>query len=77
MNLIVPVVYILSYKNSSFWLMKIQSAMLNINICPIEHLNENKKMSVELKIVDNTNPSHLATLPNLKWVQCLWLFLKH
>ncbi len=72
MNPIIPFVQSITDKNASVWLVQLQLALPNVNICHIENLSESERKSVEVAIVANPNPADLLTLPNLKWVQSLW-----
>lgn len=54
------------------WLERLAAAMPGEEIRPFDTLAPQERAEVEIAIVANPDPAHLAQLPNLIWVQSLW-----
>ena len=54
------------------WLERLAAAMPGEEIRPFDTLAPQERTDVDIAIVANPDPAHLAQLPNLVWVQSLW-----
>lgn len=54
------------------WKAELNRASAPITLCNLSELSEQERKNVAVALVANPDPSELATLPNLVWVQSLW-----
>ncbi|MBE7382637.1 MAG: glyoxylate/hydroxypyruvate reductase A [Leptolyngbya sp. SIO1E4] len=72
MRTAIPFVAQISAKEKKVWLEALHRALPEQAILPLEELTVAQRVAAEIAIVANPEPAHLATLPNLQWVQSLW-----
>ena len=72
MNKIIPFVGDGDIESTKLWLEYLQKEINNHKIVLFENLSEEEKLSADIAIVANPNPSDIAQMKNLKWVQSLW-----
>lgn len=58
--------------STNLWLEFLQKEITEYEIVLFKDLTEEQKLSSEVAIVANPNPSDIAQLKNLKWIQSLW-----
>ena len=69
---IIPFVSRGSPSENEDWLTSLRSAITDASIKPLADLDQSALESAEVAIVADPDPSDLAKLPNLVWVQSLW-----
>lgn len=62
----------LSPEGERMWLERLSAAMPDEEIRPFGALSPDERAEVEIAIVANPDPAHLAELPGLVWVHSLW-----
>lgn len=72
MKPIVPFVHNLTESLAAEWTQALQHAAPTLDIRAPDAISQAERASVEVAIVANPDPAHLAEFPNVKWVQSLW-----
>lgn len=72
MSKIVPLVTQLSSDEAAAWLAALRPVLPEYDIRMLDELTAEQRATVEVAIAANPDPTELATLPALKWVQSLW-----
>jgi glyoxylate/hydroxypyruvate reductase A len=54
------------------WLAWVNKQLINATILLPEQVSESQARGIEIAIVANPNPKHLARYPNLVWIQSIW-----
>ena len=72
MKPIVPFVHGLISAEGDLWLAALRAVQPAFEIIAGEHLTPAQTREAQVAIVANPDPSHLARLPNLKWIHSLW-----
>ena len=61
-----------SMDEKAAWITRIQSLLTETTIIEFEALSTEQKKEIKVAIVANPEPTQLAELPNLVWIQSLW-----
>lgn len=72
MRPIVPFVHGLNSVEGDQWLTALLAAQPEFDIVQSKQVTPAQASQVQVAIVANPDPAHLAKLPNLKWVHSLW-----
>ena len=68
-----PIPYVTRERDSAaLWLDRLRAAMPDERVVPFDDLTANERASVRVAVVADPDPTDLAALPALEWVQSTW-----
>ncbi|AOX20617.1 2-hydroxyacid dehydrogenase [Kozakia baliensis] len=72
MTKLIPFVGRITPREREECLQALNAHLSSVQVVPLAEMNAAARAQAELAVVANPDPTELATLPNLKWVQSLW-----
>ncbi len=72
MRSVIPYVSQQSEAEAAEWIDKLSCSMPDEQVIDFKQLSADQARQADIAIIANPDPSDVATLPNLKWVQSVW-----
>jgi len=68
----VPLISDFDYTTQASWISALNQVAAGFEVCDLSELSKQARDGTQVAIVANPEPTQLAELPNLVWVQSLW-----